>query len=60
MNEPKTVVEAKELYCSRAKKLIDLGRARAECAKEHKCVGSCVMNVEFYIKATARYLGGCK
>lgn len=60
MHELKEIVENKKLYCSRAGKLVDLAKSRAKCAEKHQCVGSCVMNVEFYIKATARYLGWCK
>lgn len=56
----KEIVEKKSIFCSRARKHVDLGKARSECAKEHKCVGSCVLNVEFYLKATARMLGLCK
>ena len=60
MKELKEIVESKTLFCSRAGKEIDMSQARSECAKENKCVGSCLLNVEFYLKATARYLGWCK
>ena len=60
MYELKEIVESRTLYCSRAGKNVDLSKSRAECAKENKCLGSCLMNVEFYLKATARYLGWCK
>ena len=56
----KQIVNSKSIYCSRAKKDIDLSKARADCAQEHKCRGSCVLNVEFYLKAAARLLGLCK
>ena len=56
----KEIVKCESLYCSRAKKNIDLSMARAECARQNKCAGSCILNVEFYLKAAARYLGWCK
>ncbi|HEU4344794.1 MAG TPA: hypothetical protein VFU31_24865 [Candidatus Binatia bacterium] len=60
MHELKDIVESDKLYCPKAGKLVDLSQSRAECAKKHGCVGSCLLNVEFYLKATARYLGWCK
>ena len=60
MYELKDIVSSNKLYCSRAKKMVDMSKSRAKCAKVNKCVGSCIMNVEFYLKATARYLGWCK
>ena len=60
MDDLKTIINSKCIYCSKAKKVVDLSKSRAKCAKQNKCVGSCVLNVEFYLKATARYLGWCK
>ena len=56
----KEIVKTDSIYCSRAKKNIELTKARTECARENKCQGSCVLNVEFYLKAAARALGLCK
>ena len=52
--------ERNSIFCPRAKEEVSLSQSRAECAKKHGCVGSCLLNVEFYLKATLRYLGLCK